>query len=371
MSSTSERARAHKHGWSALAAVCVAVILCAHTSGARAAARQTVSPAQVAQTIEQVRRAPPAEGAYAQALALGYALLGEARYEEAARLFDALVERRPSDPRALYGDALATFDAGRAADAEPLARRAVEAALGALRAGPVGPRAAAGARAEEKEGKARAADALVLLGVVLAVRGDGAGALKAVGQAVELAPESFDAQLALGRARFGAGDDAGAVNAFRAAVALRPSDAQARFFLATALEHAGDDAGALAAYRELVALQPASAEGHMGLGVLLLKRGGAGADEGLQELARALEINPNLYEARVALGRALVERGRAQEAVEHLRRAAELAPNNPEPHYQLSIAYRRLGRKDEAAAEAEIVKRIHESRRGTPATPED
>jgi Flp pilus assembly protein TadD len=346
----------------ALAAAC-AVSLCARLPGARAA-QQTVPPAQVAQTIEQIRRAPPADGAYTQALALGYALLGEARYEEAARLFAALVERRQSDPRALYGDALANFNAGRAAEAEPLARRAVESALAASRA-------AAGGQAAEKGGKARASDALVLLGVVLAVRGDDAGALKSVTQAVELAPESFDAQLALGRARFGAGDDAGAARAFREAVALRPTDAQARFFLATALEHAGDDAGALTAYRELVALQPGSSEGHMGLGVLLLKRGGARADEGLKELARALEIDPNLYEARVALGRALVERGRALEAVEHLRRAAELAPNNPEPHYQLSLAYRRLGRKDEAAAEAEIVKRIHESRRGAPATPDD
>ena len=84
----------------------------------------------------------------------------------------------------------------------------------------------------------------------------------------------------------------------------------------------------------------------------------------LKELGRALEINPNLYEARVTLGRALVARGRAAEAVEHLRRAAELAPGNPEPHYQLSLAYRRLGRKEEAAAESDIVRRIHESRRG-------
>ncbi|MBC7930920.1 MAG: tetratricopeptide repeat protein, partial [Rubrivivax sp.] len=157
----------------------------------------------------------------------------------------------------------------------------------------------------------------------------------------------------------------------------RPSDARARFFLASALERAGDIEGALAAYRELAASQPRVAEGHLGLGVLLLKRGGADAEEGLMELERALALNPNIYEARVALGRALVASGRAAEAVEHLQRAAELAPENPEPHYQLSLAYKRMGRSEDAAAESAIVKRIHESRRAKgarnppSATPED
>ena len=92
------------------------------------------------------------------------------------------------------------------------------------------------------------------------------------------------------------------------------------------------------------------------------------ADIAGEEYQRALEIDPNIYEARIALGRTLVARGRAAEAVEHLRRAAELAPANPEPHYQLSLAYRRLGRGQEAAAESAIVKRIHESRRATGAS---
>jgi tetratricopeptide (TPR) repeat protein len=328
----------------------------------RVAAQQSTPPARVAQVVEQVRRAPPADDAYTQALALGYALFNEGRYDESAELFGALAARRPRDPSALYGAALATFNAGRAADAEPLARRAVEAARAAA--------AAAGAHAQVADVRslnARIADALVLLAVVLAVRGDEAGALKSAREAAALAPESFDAQFTLGRALYGAGDAPAASRAFRSAVALKPDDARARFFLATSLEESGDEAGALATYRELASRQPRAAEGHLGVGVLLVKRGGTEAEEGLKELTRTLEINPDLYEARVALGRALVARGRAAEAVEHLRRAAELAPGNPEPHYQLSMAYRRLGRKEDADAESEIVRRIHESRRATPA----
>jgi tetratricopeptide (TPR) repeat protein len=335
-----------------------------------AAAKQaaSVSADEVARAIGLARRGALGEEEFARARAVGYVLVREGRFAEAAELFTALAAQKPRDAASLYGAALATFNAGRAADAEPLARRAADAAAGAR-----GADVTTGARGSDSTPSsvsdstpgASAADAFVLLAVVLAVRGDDAGALKAAERAAALDPRNFDAQFTLGRARFGAGDDAGAVAAFRAAVVLRPDEPRALFFLATTLEHAGDDAGALAAYKELAARHPRAAEGHMGLGVLLVKRGGADVDEGLGELGRAVEIDPNLYEARVALGRALVARGRADEAVPHLQRAAALAPDNPEPHYQLSLAYRRLGRKQEAAAESETVKRIHESRRAS------
>jgi tetratricopeptide (TPR) repeat protein len=351
MSSSRESARTFAPLLAAAALLCACAP--AETRAGAAARQDAVARRQqegasadaVRQAVERARAGALDEAAFAEARALGFALVRAARFEEAAELFFALVGRRPDDAAALYGAALAAFNAKRAAEAEPFARRAAEAALAG--GGP-------------KEG---AADALVLLAVVLAVRGDDAGSLKAARRAAELAPRNFDAQFTLGRALYGANDAAGAVAAFRAAVALRAGDARALFFLATALERAGDDAGALAAYRELVRLRPEAAEGHVGLGVLLVKKGGANVEEGIPALERALGINPDLYEARVTLGRALVTRGRAAEAVGHLKRAAALAPENPEPHYQLSLAYRRLGRKEEADAESAIVRRIHESRR--------
>jgi tetratricopeptide (TPR) repeat protein len=326
----------------------------------------SVPTASAEQAVEQARGTSINEAEFKRLVAAAYALVSEGRFAEAAELFGALVEKRPRDPSALYGAALAVFNAGRPADAEPLAHRAVEAALAATQTALAAKQAPRGN--EVRSANANAADALVLLAVVQAVRGDDDAALKSAEHAVALDPEHFDAQFTLGRALYGAGDNVAASRAFRAAVALRPADARARFFLATALERAGDAEGALAAYRELAARQPDVAEGHLGLGVLLVKHGGTQADEGVRELSRALEINPDLYEARVTLGRVLVARGRAAESVAHLVRAAELAPGNPEPHYQLSLAYRRLGRKDESAAESAIVKRIHESRRASGST---
>ena len=149
---------------------------------------------------------------------------------------------------------------------------------------------------------------------------------------------------------------------------------RARFFLATALENAADYDAALVAYRELTKVSPDFAEGHLGVGVLLVKAGGDGLNEGINALQRALALKGNLYEGRVTLGRALIQTGRPAEAIEHLQIAATLSPDNPEPHFQLAQAYRRLGRKAEAEAETEIVRQLHEARRRAgkqdPAVPE-
>jgi tetratricopeptide (TPR) repeat protein len=319
------------------------------------------TPAEVAAVIEQLRARPVDAGKVLAADTTGYSLLASSRYTDAWAIFSAVLEAAPQDERALYGGALALFNLRRVEEAERLARAALDVAARASQA-TVAATAARGA-ANAEAGR-RASDALVLLGVILAVKGEGAGALKAVERAVALAPDSFDAQFALGRARYGAGDPTGAVAAFRAAVGLRSTDAQARFFLATALEGAADYVGALAAYRELLTLWPESAEGHLGLGALLVRLGGEKTEEGIKELVRAIALNGDLYEARITLGRALLRTGRAGESVEHLERAAALAPNNPEPHYQLAQAFRRLGRRAEADKENEIVKQIHAARRG-------
>ena len=81
-------------------------------------------------------------------------------------------------------------------------------------------------------------------------------------------------------------------------------------------------------------------------------------------MQKAVVLDPNLYEAQIGLGKTLIHLNRAAEAIIHLQKAAELAPTNPEPHFQLAIAYRKLGRKTEAATETEIIKAIHEKRRG-------
>lgn len=313
---------------------------------------------QIELVVERVRVKPSDPQTLSGALAVGFDLLSASRYADAWSIFSVILDATPGSQQSNYGGALALFNLGNIGKAEQLARTAVE--LSSVNASSL----PSETEYTSAEARKHCADSLVLLGTILAVKGDNGGALKSVTRAVELSPDNFDAQFALGRALYGAGDPRKAVVAFQRAIALRPIDITSRFFLATTLEAAGDYDHARTAYSELIAIRPDSPEGHLGLGVLLVKLDGDKTEEGIRELERAIALNGNLYEARVTLGRTLIKAGRATQAVVHLQRAAELAPNNPEAHYQLAIAYRRLGRRFEAAAESDKVKAINAGRRG-------
>lgn len=331
-------------------------LLLTHGAGRTQGQEQSLPAGQLVELLARVRESSPGGIAPLQAISVGQRLLTQKRYAEADELFSALFEKLPYDPAVLYGSALAKFNLNRTAEAETQARSAVRILLAKA------PEQTT-SKAEQLELRQRSADALVLLALILGRRGEDTEALATAKRAATLVPEHFDAQFTLGRALFGMGEPADAATSFRAALKIKPDNAAALFFLATALEKTGEFNEALKAYQELVIRKPEAAEGYLGLGVLLLKSGGD-TEKGIRELKIALSINPNLYEARVNLGRALLLRNRAAESVPHLRRAAELAPTNPEPHYQLALAYRRLRMNDKAIEETAIVKRIHEMRRG-------
>lgn len=320
---------------------------------AKNATCQTRVPKDDVSRMVQRLRASRSDDVLLESLVLGQTLLAEKRYAEAYELFNAVLNRRPQEPTALYGAALALFNLGRFEEAEPLVRSAADAYL-----------KSSTDSAKTEQQRQHAANALVLLAMIEAVRGQDAQALKTAERATTLAPQLFDAQLTLGRARYSMGDYAGAVVAFRAALALKPDEVTAVFFLATSLENSGDVVAARKSYREMISRWPARPEGHLGLGVSLIKGGQQDAEEGIRELKIAVQLDPDQYESQVNLGRALLAQKLAEESLGHLQRAAALQPANPEPHYQLALAYRRLGMNDKAVAETEIVKRIHESRRG-------
>jgi len=318
-----------------------------------------LKPAQLAEVIADLRARRVQPEKVLALKSAGFQLIASGRYADAWSIFSAILEALPRDQQASYGGALALFNLKQLRQAEELARSAVAFAKDDITQAPM---------QNAANWRRRQSDSLVLLAVILAVEKDNTGALKAVRDATDLAPDSFDAQFALGRALYGAGDPANAALAFQKAIALKPEDSQARFFLATALEGAGNFDKAREAYGELIRLQPQSAEGHLGLGVLLLKLDAAHTEQGVSELLKAIALKGDLYEARITLGRVLVKSGRSAEAIEHFSQAAKLAPNNPEPHYQLAIAYRRLGKTIEAERESAKVKEINSSRRNTSQT---
>lgn len=82
-----------------------------------------------------------------------------------------------------------------------------------------------------------------------------------------------------------------------------------------------------------------------------------GAEDGLAWLQKSVSTDPALIPARSALGRALVELGRAADAVPHLEMASR---EDAAALLPLSRAFRMLGRTTEAAqTEAEYKRRIN------------
>ena len=63
---------------------------------------------------------------------------------------------------------------------------------------------------------------------------------------------------------------------------------------------------------------------------------------------RALEIDPDLADAHVNLGRSLHLAGERGRAEPHYREAVRLTPDDPTPHYNLGVLLEESGRRDEA-----------------------
>ncbi len=309
-------------------------------------ANGNLSPAE---TIKKLQTRPTAEN-LAAAGKVGFALLGENKFEEAETIFSAILAKFPADGLSLYGKAVGLFNLKQYAEAEIWTAKA-------------------NAVFEKQKNNAALADVLVLSAVISAVTGKNAAAIEKLKKAVALVPTHFDANLSLGRAYFGNGNLTDSIASFRAALKQQPRHIKANFFLASALERNGDTADAVNIYRELIKIAPDFVEGYLGLGVLLVKTSGANLSEGVENLQKAVEMNPNLYEAQVTLGKTLLQQNEPERALIYLQKAVRLLPDNPEPRYQLIQAFRKLGKKSEAEAEQAIIKKIHEKHRGSTAAP--
>jgi len=66
---------------------------------------------------------------------------------------------------------------------------------------------------------------------------------------------------------------------------------------------------------------------------------------------KAVELAPNLFAARNAMGRILLETGDTERAIRELEVGVKLAPDSPEMRFSLARAYTKAGRTEDAARE--------------------
>jgi tetratricopeptide (TPR) repeat protein len=214
---------------------------------------------------------------------------------------------------------------------------------------------------------------------------DWEGAISALHEAVSKGPDTPELHnmlsLLLGRS----GTDTNQVlSEFRQALRLRPDYAEAHNNMGLVLAQSGEDEKATGEFREATHIRPDYADAHGNLGAVLLL---SDAEEAITELEKAVSLDPTLISAQfnlaeaygnsashgtakqmeqlkkiisiapdfarahLALGKALLHDGKANDAVAELREATRLDPASGEAHYQLGLAFARSGQQQDGAAE--------------------
>lgn len=167
---------------------------------------------------------------------------------------------------------------------------------------------------------------------------------------------SGKARLYRGMADAQRGDIAGALPLLWEAVARDPEDWSARVVLADQLLQAGGTRSEIERLLAPEATVPGRALRHVALAALAFREGDAGGVE--RALGRALEEDPDCLNAHLQLA-ALAERsGDVERAVRFLREALRVDPQHRAAHAALSTLYARLGDRAAAAKHATYAGRL-------------
>ena len=115
-----------------------------------------------------------------------------------------------------------------------------------------------------------------------------------------------------------------------------------------------------------LANDPRNCQAHALIGDILVDQKN-NFEEGILEEDKALALCPDLTQARVDRGRALLKLNRNQEAVKDLQAAERATPDDASAHFFLAQAYRSLGQPQQAQAEMQIFSKLEESARAATA----
>jgi tetratricopeptide (TPR) repeat protein len=122
------------------------------------------------------------------------------------------------------------------------------------------------------------------------------------------------------------------------------------------MEYSGDPQGAAGAFQKALETNPNDFEARLHFGAVLYEQ--RQLDAARLQLDRALAIDPSSPLARYQLARVKRAQGQLAEAVRDLERVERDEPNWIAPHVELSALYYRLKRAEDGAREKQIVDRL-------------
>jgi tetratricopeptide (TPR) repeat protein len=187
------------------------------------------------------------------------------------------------------------------------------------------------------------------LGILLAHRGDLAGARAEYREALRLSPDSYESYNNLGNLLMQESQPAKAVAEYCGALRIEPGYVRARANLANALGRLGRADEAINQYRIVVEMKPDEVDAHYNLGLTLAKQGRIG--EACQQFAEVVRYQPESANAEYNWGFALAKQADFAHAISHYRAAVQLNPDYAAAHYGLGMALLRNGQRTEAIQE--------------------
>lgn len=189
-------------------------------------------------------------------------------------------------------------------------------------------------------------DALHMLGVIEAQRGNFAAGLRRLTEALRVRPSAPDALVNLGRMQGELGKSAEAITTYKKALTLDPRSALAHSNLSILLRRQRRREEALAHCQTALEIAPdyAGAWNNRGNVLYELNR----PAEALESYDRALVLQPRLAAAHLGRGNVLRQLDRLQEALAAYDRVLAIEPNNAECHFGRGKAFDRLEHRSDA-----------------------
>jgi tetratricopeptide (TPR) repeat protein len=174
---------------------------------------------------------------------------------------------------------------------------------------------------------------------------------------LEVPPDKREMVLLAGRAAYdwAARRNEEARRGFEALVARYPQVPNVHYIFGASLLNDNPDA-ALEQFRKELDLSPTHVASMLQIAFEYIKREDYAAAKPFAE--KAVKLNPNMFPARNALGRVLLETGDVAGAIRELEAGVKLAPDSPEMHFALAKAYVKAGRKEAAARERDLFTRL-------------
>ena len=269
--------------------------------------------------LERVSRTT--EGDAKLNFSLGVALSSVGQYEKAEKFFDHALAAEPENFEALYYLGLAASHAGHKERARDVLQQAL---------------------AQQPEN----VDVLYDLAAVDVELNQQEKALELLAKAEKLAPERADIQRLLAHTSADLGYFGDSIQAWDRYLKLVPNDDVARRELAFAQTAVGENMQAgIADLESFVRKHPKDAVGHYELAIA---KSPTDRDLALNELDRALTINPDLAAARMARGVLRYRQGDAAAALADFEFAAQHEPDNPNVLDRLGETYLALNRSADA-----------------------